>query len=344
MQEADRERRTDLKSTEELCHEMKSANEEIERNGVRRGPFQRDGSLVVGSKDVECHYPNIDIDVAAEQAKLEVEESNLEVEIDSEEVALFLACTMSQEEINAEGLSFVVHKRRYKHGSRPGLTCEKIMGGPVVRAASDSWVSPARRPSRGQKKKMIGCLIRAAIKLVMKNHYYSFNNEIRKQNKGGAIGNKLTERVGKLLMKRHDKMYLKLLAKLKIENELFERYVDDTTDGLAAFDLGVRFDGKKLVKMEELIEEDRLVPEDKRTMMILKDIGNTIFNCVQFSIDCPSQHPSTRKVPVLDLQVYVENNQFVHEFYEKPVASNYLIPNSSAHSKSMKMQFLWKKG
>ena len=55
----------------------------------------------------------------------------------------------------------------------------------------------------------------------MNNHYYTFNNSIRKQSKGGAIGNKLTERVGKMLMKRHDKKYLKLLAKLKVEHELF---------------------------------------------------------------------------------------------------------------------------
>ena len=50
-------------------------------------------------------------------------------------------------------------------------------------------------------------------------------------------------------MKRHDKAYLKLLVKLKIENELFERYVDDTTDGLVALDPGVRLNGKKLVKV-----------------------------------------------------------------------------------------------
>ena len=88
VQEADKERRTDLKSTEELCHEMKAANNEITWNGVKRGPFQQAGSLIVGSKDVECHYPNIDIDLVAEEAKLEVMESDLEIEIDTEEVAL----------------------------------------------------------------------------------------------------------------------------------------------------------------------------------------------------------------------------------------------------------------
>ena len=44
----------------------------------------------------------------------------------------------------------------------------------------------------------------------------------------------MTEWLGKLLIKRHDKKYLNLLSKLKIKNELFERYVDDTTDGLVA--------------------------------------------------------------------------------------------------------------
>ena len=47
---------------------------------------------------------------------------------------------------------------------------------------------------------------------------------------------------------------------------------------------------------------------------------------------------------MLDLQVYVKNNQFVHEFYEKPVASKFVIPNSSAHSKSMKMAVLVEEG
>ena len=39
----------------------------------------------------------------------------------------------------------------------------------------------------------------------MQNHYYSFNNEIRKQKKGAAIGNTLTEKLGKVLLKRFDK-------------------------------------------------------------------------------------------------------------------------------------------
>ena len=71
-----------------------------------------DGGLVVGSKDVKCYYPTIYINVAANEAKIEVEESDIEVEINTEELALFLASTMSQDVIDAEGLKHVVHRRK----------------------------------------------------------------------------------------------------------------------------------------------------------------------------------------------------------------------------------------
>ena len=41
VEEADEERRTEVHSTEELCAEIKAANEKILREGVQRGPFQQ---------------------------------------------------------------------------------------------------------------------------------------------------------------------------------------------------------------------------------------------------------------------------------------------------------------
>ena len=60
---------------------------------------------------------------------------------------------------------------------------------------------------------MLGCLVKCTIKLIMKNYFYTFNNEIRKQSKRGAISNKLIKMLGKLLMKTFEKTYLKLLEK-----------------------------------------------------------------------------------------------------------------------------------
>ena len=80
---------------------------------------------------------------------------------------------------------------------------------------------------------MIGCLIQSVINLSMRNHFHSFDNKIRIQKKGGGKGNNLTDRLGKVLMKRHDKKYLNLLEELDIKTELLAGYVDDTTYALA---------------------------------------------------------------------------------------------------------------
>ena len=196
--------------------------------------------------------------------------------------------------------------------------------------------------------KMVGWLMKNAILLIMKNNFYTFNNQIRKQCKGGAIGNKLRERLGKIFMKRFDTKYLKLCVELGIKHELYGRYVDDKTEGLVATDPGVRFDGKQLVKHEEWEDEDMGVNEYVRTFRILKEIGDTIFKCVKFTFDCPSLQPSKGQneemVPVLDLKCYVVGEQFVHEYYDKETACKYTIPYSSAHSDKMKMAVLVEDG
>ena len=112
----------------------------------------------------------------------------------------------------------------------------------------------------------------------MQNHFYSYDNLIRKQSKGGAIENKLTEKLGRLLMKRHDKRYLKLLKDLDIQTEIFDRYVDDELEGLAAIEPGVRFEGGKLVMDENQVEEDKELAADERTFRLLKKIGNFFFD------------------------------------------------------------------
>ena len=92
MKEADDEDRTEIISTEELCHKIGETNARIKVDGNRRGPFQLDGGLTVGSMDVEKFYPNLDIDQTEEEAKLEILESKVELKgVDSDEVALFLA-------------------------------------------------------------------------------------------------------------------------------------------------------------------------------------------------------------------------------------------------------------
>ena len=51
--------------------------------------------------------------------------------------------------------------------------------------------------------------------------------------------------------------------------------MDDTVDALAGIDPGVRFEDGKLVMKEELVNEDKLITEDQRTMNILTNLPTT---------------------------------------------------------------------
>ena len=122
--------------------------------------------------------------------------------------------------------------------------------------------------------------------------------------------------------------------------------MDDVTEGLVELDPGVRFDPEKfkMVKHEELVESDKNVKGDKRTMDELKKIANTVYKCVQFTDDYPSNHPSGR-MPVLDLQMFVsEKGQIMFEFFQKPMACKFVIPYKSAHSKKMKLAVMVEEG
>ena len=121
IEAADRDTRTEVESTEELYHAIKQTNDNTNRDEGQKGPFQNNGSLEFGSLDVKNFYPSIHpsihIDVAVEEVKLEVMESEAEVQgVNYEEAALFLACTMSQEDIDREGLTHAVHRRKKVKG------------------------------------------------------------------------------------------------------------------------------------------------------------------------------------------------------------------------------------
>ena len=98
----------------------------------------------------------------------------------------------------------------------------------------------------------------------------------------------------------------------------------------ASFDHGVRFDEEKMkmVKIEELIEEDQTTPDDKRTMDVLNKIANKVYGCMQFTTDFPSIHVEGM-VPVLDLNMFIGDDGLVkYQFYEKPCSNKFVIPTT----------------
>ena len=129
-----------------------------------------------------------------------------------------------------------------------------------------------------------------------------------------------------------DKEFLKTTTKLGVKIYSYFRYVDDTEMIVRALDLGTRFDGGQLVIKEDLVETDNDVQEDRRTMEEVANVASSIHSSIMVTSDYPSNRLSGR-MPLLDLEVWVEEEEEVmFNFIEKPMASIFTIPVSSAQS------------
>ena len=171
------------------------------------------------------------------------------------------------------------------------------------------------------------------MRTVLKNHIFRFNEEIRKQMSGGAIGVKAAGDIANLFMCWWDQEFLKKVNETLKELNLYLRYVDD-----------------EYIVCEIIPEneEDREQKEDERTMKKLQEIGNSIHPSIQTTVDYPSNNPNGR-MPVLDTEHWLEEiektngekkMQVVHSHYSKPMASNQVINKNSAISERSKYNIL----
>ena len=97
--------------------------------------------------------------------------------------------------------------------------------------------------------------------------------------------------------------------------------------------------------MQNEIESDRLIPREKRTMEIIKCVGNHIHPSIQLKVDCPLNYDD-RKLPILDLvwvAVINECNRMVNEFYSTDILSKAVIHAKSAHHGTKRERYLLRK-
>ena len=114
-----------------------------------------------------------------------------------------------------------------------------------------------------------------ALKLVMKNHIFTFNDENFKQLSGGAIGVSIAGDVANLFMVWWDRELKSRLTVERILIKLYSRYVD--YGNIAA----QRPDDLMSCSVEEAEEQ---------TMERIKTIANSIHWSIQVKVDYPSKH------------------------------------------------------
>ena len=150
---------------------------------------------------------------------------------------------------------------------------------------------------------------------MMENHLFRFGETHYKQSEGGSIGSILTGEVSKARMILYMRKLKEKCEMLGLKMYLVKVFVDDV------FVL-IKFPGRGFVVREECLvweneqeQQDVDVEPDVITARLLVKIANEIQgeSDIQMTYDMPSQNTS-RMMPVLDLQVWCEDDYVLFKF------------------------------
>ena len=352
---------TEVKSTEEMCSILDSVNSIIEADyscleqcGVVEQSLLANHMMVVhpekipaitiGSMDVKALYPSLDINHSCEIIKKLITNSTVKFDVNPVELALHIAATHTQDQINKLGISDIVHMRRYKYGPRPTIISKCVTGTQLERDTADSWLHPARPPTQDEETLLLAIAVSNSVKTVMTSHVYTNSNVIRLQQIGMAIGSTATAEVAKLLMLEHDQILWDRCASAGLTKIKSGRYVDDENPVLKPTPYGARLSEGKIIIQQEHIQSDTMIPHDKRTFSLVQQIANSIWPNIQFTVDIPSDNPSGL-IPMLDMEVGINQvGHVIRRFYTKPMNTPFTILSRSAHSWQIKRATLTQEG
>ena len=306
-------------STEDMLSRVRVINETVDLT-----------NCVIGSMDVKALYPSIDIDFAVDKCVEMIIESGLKFEnVNNDELGLYLSLTVDKRELEKENLSDYSAQRK-RVGKNPSIT-----GCGVKEKENERWEcwnKPTRKPEGDELRRVVAFVLGVAMRTVLKNHIFRFNEQIRKQANGGAIGVKAAGDIAALFMTWWDKTFLEKVNEVLKEMNLYLRYVDD-----------------EYVICEAIpeTEDNKGQEQDERTMKKLQEIGNGIHPSIQVTIDFPSKNANGR-MPVLDTEHWIDEveengvkkQQVLHSHYSKPMANAFVIHNSSAISSRSKENIL----
>ena len=326
---------TECRNTEEMIAELEKNN--------HREEYETEDEKVVFSTDVKALYPSLKAEEVAKVVSQMYVESGITIDVDEDELALYLALVLERSEITENNLTDLVkrwkNENTHRSGRRPGITTSEVTGGEAERKKSKFY--PAnRKPTSTEAKSMISFALQKAITAVMKHHMYRFKDAVYLQKEGGPIGLQLTGAIARTFMLWWDREMLKGIneATRNVHFQLFTymRYVDDCNIVCTALPTNCRIEDGNVVRCQSTDSmETANEKSDKRTAEIIKEIANNICEFIKVEIDYPSAHENTY-MPILDLEVKMENNRIMYRYYRKKIANSMVIHFDSAMPLKMK--------
>ena len=297
--------------------------------------------LVFVSSNVVSLYPSLLVQPCATIIARMLREGDLVVEgINWDQAVLYLAVTLTRARVQELGLQEVVPARR-KTGGRgaPGIVTKEVRG-PLQEDKdweSSLFFKPARSPTEQEKKQVFSLCVEQGLLAALGSHLYTWHQEVKKQEDGLGIGLDLARAAGRLVMLDWDLQLLQLARDNELKVLMYKWYMDDSGAGLEALKPGVRWSEEegRMILHPHLAQEDLTVAADFRTMRELFKMGNSIHPMIQLTGDCPSNNASG-KMPMLDIQVWVEGSAVQYEHYRKPMANPLVMLKMSTMPSTIK--------
>ena len=113
----DKELKTTCRSTEEMAHGLTEVNKK--KDVIK--------NLVLFSMDVSGMFPALNIEECARIAAEMWYKSEMELNLDTEELGLYLAITVDRAKLEELNLADFCHVRIKTRGAHPGITTKEIL-------------------------------------------------------------------------------------------------------------------------------------------------------------------------------------------------------------------------
>ena len=326
------ERGSECRSTEDMLSSLEDLNQELAQEMEDTNSDCSKEEIIVGSMDVKSLYPSIDIEEATQTVKRLVTKYYHTMEnINAKEAARYLALALTEDRVEKLGLEEILPARKTNRGPRPGISSPEVMFTALnqeVLDAESRLGPPAREPTEAEEIVIVATMVAEAVRTAMTNHLYQINGKWHVQSKGGPMGNSLTGVLARAVMLEWDGELQVLISGSRIDRLQDKRYVDDQVGVYRALPPGAQWCPVTQDVVILNAEEDTREP-DRCTMETVRSAANTISRHIVMTCDYPTNNPSG-KMPVLDIQCWIEGGEVKYEHYRKPMASKYTLLEESA--------------
>ena len=138
------------------------------------------------------------------------------------------------------------------------------------------WKENERTLTKKEIRTLVAEALAVLCKIIMNNHVYSFAGKTLLQEGKGCIGDKAIGIIALLVMIWWCGKFKDKLQKVNIVNDLLKIYIDDVNGVYSSVKAGTEYVEETLKHNIEKEDKERNIPEDERTMNLIKDIANSI--------------------------------------------------------------------